>query len=238
MNRVDDDHGHGDQDGQRETVQQVCVHPVEQRARLHAGHQEDKSFEEIDQQIPKEDSLQPRRRRNEQRPVPAHEQAGRHRRQNARTAQLLRHQEREVRGQQRQRDLDARIARPAAQAQAEPADGDAIGDLAHDDESKGARGVGEGEQAGAHGGDREAVEDQGRGVIGEPLALQHDDQPARHAETAHDRQRRDRVGRRDNGAEQKADGQRHAEQPVHGGRHRAGGEDDGSRTPTARSGAG
>ena len=138
-----------------------------------------------------------------------------------------RDQEREVRRQQRQRDLDARIARPAAQAQAEPADGDAVGDLADDDEDEGAGGVGEGKQAGAHGGDREAVEDQGRGVIGEALALQHDDEPARHAETAHDRQRRDRIGRRDDGAEQKADGQRHAEQPVHGGRHRAGGEDDG-----------
>ena len=210
-------------------MQQFRVHPVEQRSRLHAGHQEDKSFEEIDQQIPEEDSLQPRRRRNEQRPVPADEQPGRHRRQDARTAQLLRHQERQVRRQQRQRDLDARIARPAAQAQAEPADGDAVGDLAHDDESEGAGGVAEGEQAGAHRGHREAVEDQGRGVIGEPLALQHDDQPARHAETAHDRQRRDRIGRRDNGAEQKADGPRHAEQPVHGGRHRAGGEDHGAK---------
>jgi hypothetical protein len=98
------------------TMQQICVHPVEQRARLHAGDQEDESFEKVDQQIPEEDSLQPRRRRNQQRPVPAHEQAGCHRRQHARTAQLLRHQKREVRRQQRQRDLDARIARPAAQA--------------------------------------------------------------------------------------------------------------------------
>ena len=141
---------------------------------------------------------------------------------------MLRHQEREVRRHQRQRDLDARIAGPAAQAQADPADGDAVGDLAHDDEREGASSVGEGEQAGAHGGDREAVEDQGGGVIGQPLALQHDDQPARHAEAAHDRQRRDRVGRRDDGAEQKADGERHAEHPVHSGRHRAGGEDDGA----------
>ena len=89
-------------------------------------------------------------------------------------------------------------------------------------------GVGEGEQAGAHGGDREAVEDQGRGVIGQPLAFQHDDQPARHAKAAHDRQRRDGIGRRDDGAKQKADRPRHAEQPMHKGRHRAGGEDHGA----------
>ena len=62
--------------------------------------------------------------------------------------------------------------------------------------------------------------------LARPFALEHDDEPARQAEPADDGERRDRVGRRDDGAEHEADGQRHAEQPMRRRRHRAGREDD------------
>ena len=109
--------------------------------------------------------------------------------------------ERDIRRHQRQRDLDARVAGPAAQAQAQPADADAVADLAHHDEGEGSERLTEGEQASAYGGDREPVKDQRRGVVREALAFEHNDEPARQPETAGDRQRRDNVGRRHDGAE-------------------------------------
>ena len=89
-----------------------------------------------------------------------------------------------------------------------------------------AHGGAEREQPGADRGDGEAIKDQGSGVVGEPLALEHDDQPARQAEAADDGKRRDRVGRRHDGAEHEADRQRHAEQIMSRDRDRRGGEDD------------
>ena len=72
---------------------------------------------------------------------------------------------------------------------------------------------------------REAVEDQRGGVVGQPLALEDDEDPARHAELAGDRQRRHHVRRRDDGAEQEADIPRQPDQIMRGGGHREGGED-------------
>ena len=135
-------------------------------------------------------------------------------------------QKRHIRRHQRQRDLDARIARPAPQAQAGPADADAVGDFADDNEGKGPGGRAEGEQAGGDRGDGKAVKDQGRGVVGETFALEHEDKPARQPERADDGERGNRVGRRHDGAEHEADGQGHAEEEVRDRRHRAGGEQD------------
>ncbi len=222
----DDDHRHRQQHREREIAQRYCIQPIEQGSRLHARHQEDQAFQKVDEQVPKEDSLQPRRGGDQQRPVPTHEQSGGDRRQNARAAEMLRQQERDVGRQQGQRNLDARVARPAPQAQAGPADADSVGDLADDDEGESPRRLGEGEQPAGRRGYGEAVEDQGRCVICEAFAFDDDDEPARHAEAADDRQRRHRVGRRHDGAEHEADRQRHAKQPMRRRRHRAGGEND------------
>ena len=43
-------------------------------------------------------------------------------------------------------------------------------------------------------------------VAGETFAFEDDDEPARHTQTADDGERRDRVGRRHDGAEHEADG--------------------------------
>ena len=54
---------------------------------------------------------------------------------------MLGHPEGDIGRHQRQRDLDARIARPLAQAQAQPADADAVDDLADDDQAEGPGGL-------------------------------------------------------------------------------------------------
>ena len=118
------------------------------------------------------------------------------------------------------------IASPAAQAQAKPADRDAVGNLGDDDQRKVAGGRREGKQAGAHRGDGKAVKNQRRSVVGEAFAFEHDDEPARDAQTADDGERRNRVRRRHDGAEHEADRQRHAEEPMRRRRYRTSGEDD------------
>ena len=75
-------------------------------------------------------------------------------------------------------------------------------------------------------GNREAVQDQSRGIIGEALTFEHDQEPARQAQPPGDGQGCDHIGWRHNGAEHEGDGKRDAEQPMDGDRHRTGGEDD------------
>src|SRR2546430_15299308 len=96
-----DDDCDGEQDGKQRAVQRDRINPIEQRSNLQAGQEEDQSLEQIDDQIPKEDSLQPRRRRNEQRPVPTDEQSSGDRRQNARSSNMRGEQKRGIRREQR-----------------------------------------------------------------------------------------------------------------------------------------
>ena len=72
---------------------------------------------------------------------------------------------------------------------------------------------------------REAVQDQRGGVVGQALALEDDEDPARQPELAGDRQRRHHIGRCDDGAEQEADTPRQPDQIMRRGGDRAGGED-------------
>ena len=71
--------------------------------------------------------------------------------------------------------------RPAAQPQAEPADADAIDDLADHDQRERAGRLAEREHAGRDRGDREAIKDQRGRVVGEALAFEHDEEPPRQA---------------------------------------------------------
>ena len=150
---------------------------LDQRARLQAGDQEHEAFDHIDDQVPEEDALQPRRRGDQQRAVPAHVEAGGDGREHARSAEMLGYPVGKVGRHQRQHDFDARLARPAAQAQAEPADADAIGDLADTIGAKVPAAVRKGEVPVTIGRDREAIEDQRGRVVGEAFAFE-DDQDA------------------------------------------------------------
>ncbi len=126
---------------------------------------------------------------------------------------------------QRQGQLDLRIPRPFAEAKGEPADADAEGDLTGDDEEEFAGRERQREMPDHDRGKRKAIEDQRRGIIGEPFALEDDQEPARHVEPARDRERRHHVGRRDDGSQQKGDGPGQADHVVRGGRHHRRGED-------------
>ena len=75
------------------------------------------------------------------------------------------------RGDQRQRDFDLRFPGAMPCVQGEPADRDAEQDLADDDDREGAGGLRQREQPGRNGSDRETIEDQCRGIVGEPFAL-------------------------------------------------------------------
>ena len=66
---------------------------------------------------------------------------------------------------------------------------------------EGERGFAEGDRAGHRRGDREAVEDEGGGVVEQALAFQHGDDALGQAEVLQDGGRRDRVRRGDDGAE-------------------------------------
>jgi hypothetical protein len=116
--------------------------------------------------------------------------------------------------------------RPAAQAQAEPAQANAVGNLSDHDEDKRSRGVRKGEQAAADRGDGKAVENQRSRVIGEAFPFEHDDEPAWNAQPANNGERRNHVGGRHNGAEHETDRERDVEQPVRHCCDRTGGEDD------------
>jgi hypothetical protein len=106
---------------------------LDQRARLKAGDEEHHPFDQINEKVPEKDALQTRRRRDQERTLPAHIEPRRDGREHAGAAKMFRNPIGEIGRHQRQRDLDARLAHPAAQPQAEPADANAIGNLADDD---------------------------------------------------------------------------------------------------------
>ncbi len=126
---------------------------------------------------------------------------------------------------QRQRDLDLRIACAMPGAERKPTDGGAEQQFDDDDGRERAGRLRQREHAGRNRYHCEAIEDQRGGVVGEAFAFQHDENPARHAELAGDRQRRHHVGRCDDGPQQEADAPGQADQVMRGGRDRAGGED-------------
>ena len=74
--------------------------------------------------------------------------------------------------------------------------------------------------------DREAIENERGGVVGEAFALQHHENAPRQRQPPRDGERRHHVGRRDDGAEHEGHAPLPAEQVMQGGGDRAGGEHD------------
>src|SRR5262249_54468696 len=74
----DDNHDDREKDRQDRLIQWKNVRAIEQRADLKTRHQENYPLEQINKQIPEEYALQSRGGGNEQRPVPADIEAGRH----------------------------------------------------------------------------------------------------------------------------------------------------------------
>ena len=114
---------------------------------------------------------------------------------------------------------------PLAQPQAEPADNDPERDFAEQDEDERSGGGWQRKRAGRDRQHREAIEDQRGGVVGEAFAFEDDENPMRQMQPLGDRQRRDHVGWRDDGAEHEADAPGQAEQRVRRSGDRASRED-------------
>ena len=134
-----DDHDRGGDGGRGQQLRdREVLRLLDQGARLQAGDQEHEALDQVDDQVPEEDALKPRRRRDQPRPVPAHVEPGRDGREHAGAAEVMRHPEGEKRRHQRQRDLDPGVLRPVPQPQAQPADADAVDDLADHDQREGA----------------------------------------------------------------------------------------------------
>ena len=121
----------------------VVANGGEQRARLQAGDEEHHALDQIGQEVPEHGAREPGRRRNQPQAVPADIEAGRQCGEHAGAAKLLGRPIGHERREDREHDLDAGIADPAAQAKQEPADADTPHDLACDDRHKGAAGLDE-----------------------------------------------------------------------------------------------
>src|SRR5215203_3598921 len=122
-----------------------------------------------------------------------------------------------IRRDQRERDLDLRIAGAMAKPQTGPAHRNPEQHLERNDGRELACRLWQREYAGRNRRDREAIDDQRGRVVGEALTLEHDKDPARQSKFAGDREWRDYVRRRDDGAEQETDAPRQSDQIMHGG---------------------
>ncbi len=142
------------------------------------------------------------------RPVP-HDHADGHRGENSGHAHLLGREVPDVATGERDHDAHHVVARDPLQHldHHEPHD-DAEGDAAGRVDHEVARRVEKVEAGSAHGGHGGAVGHQRRAVVHEALSLDHPREPARNAQPARDRGRRQRIGGRNDGAEREGRGPR------------------------------
>ena len=96
----------------------------------------------------------------------------------------------------------------------EPADANSPDDLPCNDRHKAAGGRDERERSRAHRHDREAIKDERRCVVRQSLAFEDDEEAPWKLHSPGDRQRRDGVGRRNDGAQDEADGPGKAQQEM------------------------
>ena len=110
-----DDHDRADDcGGDRQFEQRVLTDALDQRAGLQSRRQKNHAFDQIDQEIPEENALKTGRGTDQLQAVPTDVQTGGNRREHARATEMFRRPIGEERRDERQRDLDARIADPTA----------------------------------------------------------------------------------------------------------------------------
>ena len=99
----------GDQRGrEQDIVKRKRLRFLEQQPHLESGQQEQQALDQIDHEVPEEDALQPGRRRDQQRPVPAHIEPAGDGGDHAGAAEMLGDPVGDIGRDQRQRDLDLR----------------------------------------------------------------------------------------------------------------------------------
>ena len=99
-----------------------AVERVEDHGQLQADEHEEERVEEVLDDLPDGERLEPDLRRGELRRVPAEVDAGRHRREDGRDAEQLGRDEGEVAGEERDRDLGGRVVETSPELAHEPAD--------------------------------------------------------------------------------------------------------------------
>ena len=107
----DDDNDRDQRRGDQDIVKRKHLRFLEQQPHLESRQQEQHALDQEDHEVPEENALQAGGRRDPQRAVPADVEAACHGRENAGAAEMFRNPVGEVGGNQRQRDLDLRIAR-------------------------------------------------------------------------------------------------------------------------------
>ncbi len=118
---------------------------------------------------------------------------------------MLGHPECEIGCHQRQRNFHARLTGPLPQSQAQPADGDAVKNFPDDDHRKGAARLRQRECAGCRRCNGESVENERCCVVREPFTFENHKKAPRQSEASSNGERRNRIGRSDDGSEQEAD---------------------------------
>ncbi len=195
-------HGAGDQRALRDQLaERTVVEALDDQRKLEADEHEERRVEEEDQDLPDGVSLDPGGRGRQLGGEATHVDADGHRGEDARDADRLSREIREVGGGQGDRDLDGRVVEPAPDRGDDRADADADRDAADRADHELAACLEQAEAAGHDGGDRELVRDQRRAVVDEALALDDRDDPVRDTELAPDGGRRDRVGGGDDRAQ-------------------------------------
>jgi hypothetical protein len=86
----------------------------DERAGLKAGDEEHHAFNQISQEVPEHDAREPGRRGDEAMAVPTDIESGRHCGEDSGAAELLRRPVGDERRQERQQELNAGVADPAA----------------------------------------------------------------------------------------------------------------------------
>ena len=200
----DDDDGADERRGDHQFGHGITADPCNHGTRLQAGDEEDHALDQIVEEIPEEYALQTRRGADQPKPVPAHVEPRRDGRQHSGPAELLRRPIGEERRQDRKRDFDARVADPAPQSQHQPTDPDSPQDFTCNDDDERRHGLLEGKYADTHRSHREAIEHERGRVVRQPFAFQNDEELPRNPQPARDGERRHRVGRRHDGAENKS----------------------------------
>ena len=179
---------------------------------LQPDEHEKNSVENEDDHLPNRHSLESHPSAQDAGRAPPVIDAGNDDREDAGDVQLFPAEVGHVRSKQREHGLHRRIVQTLLHLRRQPAHGEADSDAARGDEKKLHARLPERKAPGQHGGHRETERDERSGVVHQALAFEDDNDLAGHPQILGHRQCGHGVRRRNEGAENKTDGQRQSRQ--------------------------
>ena len=210
-----EDDRRGDRRGVAEQLgPRVLREAVEDDRELQADEHEEQRVGDEDEDLPDRGAREARLHLKDARGVPAEIEAGAHRGEDARDAGRLSRQVGEVAREQRDRDRRRRARDPADRLRHQVADDETDDDPRDDPDHEARAGLEEAERPGEHGRDRELVGDERGRVVDEALPLDDRHDAPRDAHLPRDRCRRERIGRRQDRAEDERRGPGQADDVV------------------------